>query len=187
MTNRYQVPMPSKDALVVLAYTGHGTRVKDRLDVSVYSPAFLLAERPNGSVVILRGFRREVIPKREQDTPRLIRPFLVKEIDPEATGYDADFHCRSAFVCVVQLAARGDDANAQALWQQVATTTSWTSEHLRLGTEWEDRKAPEELRNPRLLLAERVFDHLESELRQKEVNRRTVYERMQSLLAEAQD
>ena len=184
MTNRYQVPMPSKDARVVLAYTGYGTRVRDRIDVSVYSPAFLLAKQQDGGVVVLRGFRREVIPKTEPDRPRLIRPFLAKEIDPEAAGYEPDFHCRSAFVCAVQLAARGDDANAQALWQQVASTTCWTSEYLGPSTRQADRKAPEELRNPALFFAERVFDHLESELRQKEANRQTVYKRMQSLLAE---
>ena len=75
--------MPPKDARVVFASIGWWTRVADDLSLHVYSPAFLLEERRDGSIVILRGLKREVLPKSEsRPIRRRSRPFSAKEIDP---------------------------------------------------------------------------------------------------------
>jgi hypothetical protein len=190
MANRYQVPMPTKDARVVFASIGWWTRVSDDLFLHVYSPAFLLEERRDGSIVILRGLKREVLPKRESTDPPAIRPFSAKNIDPRTAGFVADFHDRPALVCAVQLAARGDEATAQIVWQQVATTKKWTSEYHRMrGMHTEDDvpDAKEEIRNPALVLGECIFDDLESRLTQKDADWQTIYDRMKALFKELPD
>jgi len=190
MANRYPVPMPPQDARVVFASIGWWTRVTDDLFLHVYSPAFLLEERPDGSVVILRGLKREVLPKRESTDPPATRPFSAKNIDSRAAGFVADFHDRPALVCAIQLAARGDDAMAQYVWRQVATTKKWTSEYHRMrGAHKEDDvpDAKEEIRNPALILAECIFDDFESRLPQKDANWQTIYDRMKALFKELPD
>jgi hypothetical protein len=170
MANRYQIPMPPKDARVVFASNGYWTTVGRGPLLTVYSPAFLLEERPEGSIVILRGLRREVLSKRESTDPSLTRPFAAKDIDPRAAGYIADFHSRAAFVCAVQLASRGDDATAQGIWRRVVTTTSWTSDRFGvIESRGEDGEndAKNEIRNPARILAESIFDFLESGCRKR--------------------
>ena len=125
-----------------------GPGCADDLSLHVYSPAFLLEERRDGSVVILRGLKREVLPKREPTDPPAIKPFSAKDIDPQTAGFVADFHDRPALVFAVQLAARGDEATAQDVWRQVATTKKWTSEYHRMrGLHTEERRARREGRN----------------------------------------
>src|SRR4051795_10607222 len=48
IAKRYGIPMPPKEAKLVLASTGE--RVGD---IVIYSPAFLLEERADGSVLVL--------------------------------------------------------------------------------------------------------------------------------------
>ncbi len=187
MANRYQVPMPPKDAPVVFASSRWWTRVTDDLSLHVYSPAFLLEKRPDGSVVILRGLKREVLAQWKPTEPLTTKTFSAKKVDPQVARFVADFHDRPALVCAVQLAARGDEATAQYVWQQVATTKKWTSEYHRmrgLHTEDDVPDAEQEIRNPPLILAECIFDDLESRLTQKGADWQAIYDRMQALVKE---
>ncbi len=187
MANRYQVPTPPKEARVVFASTGWWARVADDLSLHVYSPAFLLEERRDGSLVILRGLKREVLPKRESTDPPSIKPFSAKKIEPRAAGFIANFHDRPALVFAIQLAARGDEATAQDVWRQVATTTEWTSDLLaQVGLHLKSKVGHpnEEIRKPALILAECIFDDLESRLTQKDAHWQTIYDRMQALIEE---
>jgi hypothetical protein len=187
MAHRYQVPMPPKEARVVFASTGWWIRVADDLTLQVYAPAFLLEERRDGSLVILRGLKREVRPKRESTDPPSIKPFSAKKMEPRAAGFIANFHDRLALVFAVQLAARGDEATAQEVWRRVATTKTWASEYHRmrgLHTEDDVPDAQGELRHPALILAKCIFDDFESRLTQKDANWQTIYDRMQALVKE---
>jgi hypothetical protein len=187
MAHRYQVPVPPKEARVVFASSGWWTRVSDDLFLHVYSPAFLLEEHRDGSVVILRGLKREVLPKRESTDPPAIKPFSAKNIDPRAARFVADFHDRPVLVCAVQLAARGDEATAQDVWRQVSTTTKWTSDRLRmrgLHTEDDMPDAKDEIAKPALILAECIFDDLESRLSHKDASWQNINERMKALVEE---
>jgi len=187
MANRFQVPMPPKAARVVFASIGWWTRVADDLSLHVYSPAFLLEERRDGSVVILRGLKREVLPKRESTDPPALKPFSAKDTNPRAAGFVADFHDRPALVFALQLAARGDEATAQDVWRQVATTTAWTSDRLSergLHAVSKEAHALEEIGKPALILAECIFDDLESRLTQKDADWQTIDKRMQALVKE---
>jgi hypothetical protein len=162
-------------------------RVSDDVSGQVYSPAFLLEEKRDGSVVILRGLKREVLSKNEPSDPPVIKPFSVKDIDPKTAGFVPDFHDRPALVFAVQLAARGDEAMAQDVWRQVATTKSWTSDGHRMRGLHKASDVPEakdELRNPELILAECIFDDLENRLPEKDANWQKVYGRMKSLVTE---
>jgi hypothetical protein len=188
MANRYQIPLPPKEARLVFASTGRWTRISDGLSLPVYSPAFLLEERRDGSIVILRGLKREVLLKREPKDPPAIRPFSAKSIDPRAAGFVVDFHDRPALVAAVQLATRGEDATAQYVWQQVATTAKWASEYDRMRgmhTEQDVPDAKEEIGNPARILGVCIFDDLESRLTQKGANWQTIYDRLQALVVEA--
>jgi hypothetical protein len=187
MASRYHVPMPPKEARAVFASSGFWTRVSDEVSGQVYSPAFLLEERRDGSVVILRGLKREVLSKNEPTDPPPTYPFSAKSVDPKTARFVADFHCRPALVFAVQLAARGDDATAQEVWRQVSTTTNWTSEQLRMRGMHEASDVPQakdELRKPELILAECIFEDLENRLPDQGANWQKTYERMKTLVGE---
>ncbi|HEX7470428.1 MAG TPA: hypothetical protein VF437_06825, partial [Verrucomicrobiae bacterium] len=59
---RYNLPMPPKGARLVLAYTESnrmlGNRTTSR-DPGIYSPAFLLEQKTNGDIIVLRGSERQ--------------------------------------------------------------------------------------------------------------------------------
>src|ERR1700722_18185194 len=109
IATRYGVPMPPPSAPLVLAATGR--------DSDVYSPAFLLEAKKDGSAIVLRGFRRETL---SMDGRRnaLWCPF-------DGEFAHVDFHRVSAFICAVQLAARGDEERAQFLWKKVVDVKEW--------------------------------------------------------------
>jgi hypothetical protein len=117
VAKRHGVPMPPKSARLILAGTGQ--------EPEVYSPAFLLEERADGDVVVLRGFRREVVSKNGRGDP-LWRPFDTTPITPQFNRYRVDCHRVSTFICAVQLAVRRDDSKAQFLWKQVGTASQWS-------------------------------------------------------------
>jgi hypothetical protein len=117
MARRYGVPMPHKGPRLVYA------RVAAQPDV--YSPAFLLEERPNGSIVVLRGLRQETLNKEGRDGPVFV-PFVANGGDGRHPAIHVDFQRRSTFLCAIQCAARGDEATAQALVKQLADVEQWS-------------------------------------------------------------
>ncbi len=176
VAHRHGVPMPPKNARLVLAHTESwsclGSRSTSR-DPQIYSPAFLLEEKPDGSVVILRGTERLVLRKMHPQAP-LWRPFSLKLVKPRLGGHVADFHRLSAFVCAVQLAARGDEVTARGIWMRLAAGDWWT-----------DGRAfdviPTQIQDPALLLARCTFDHLRERLLQDSAKWPDVRGRMKAL------
>lgn len=136
---RHGVPMPPNTAPLVLAGTGQTPEV--------YSPAFLLEARADGSALVLRGFRREALSRNDRRDP-VWRPFTSKMAK-------VDFHRISTFVTAVQLAQRGDEETAQLLWKQVVDVR-----------EWSDRKTDQhhayETEPPALFLGRCILDDLRS-------------------------
>jgi hypothetical protein len=120
MATHYRLPLPPQQARLVLAHTGSrlmlGSRSTSR-DPAVYSPAFLLEEKPDGSVVVLRGAETEILKQRREAEP-LFRPFSTEKVMPKRGGYAVDFDRLSTFVCAVQVAAIGKEEDAQEIWQR---------------------------------------------------------------------
>jgi hypothetical protein len=176
---RHGMPMPPKEARLVLGHCE--TRINlstpsTSREPAIYSPAFLLEEKADGSVVILRGMQRRTLEKQHNREP-LWRPFSFKHVEPRVGGYAVDFADLPDFVCAVQLAARGDDANAQALWQRFAVSGLWSDGELA-------DEVVGQRKNPALLLAFCIIEHLGSQLLEEPENWRAIHARMKALLEE---
>jgi hypothetical protein len=155
---RYNLPMPPKGARLVLAYTESnrmlGNRTTSR-DPGIYSPAFLLEQKTNGDIVVLRGSERQKLVTDPKEA--LWRPFSIPNIKPKLGGFEANFGRLSAFVCAVQLASRGEESTAQKIWQHFSAADYWND-----GQPFEN--IPEQIKNPSLLLARCLFDHLRNQV-----------------------
>jgi hypothetical protein len=185
IARRHHVHMPPKAARLVLAYTGWG-----RGNLRLYSPAFLLEERADGSVLILRGMQQLLLEK-SKDSPLLIRTFATgsglkieglaqgspRLVISEKAGYLGDFNRLSAFVCCIQLAERGDEAQAQAIWKEVSKAFHWAD-----GINGEH--PAEQLRNPETVLARCIFDDLKDRVIKRPDEWSATYDAMKSLLGE---
>jgi hypothetical protein len=58
IAKRYEIPMPPKQAKLILAHTGWTTLLGNSStsrDPGIYSPAFLLEKGKDGSVKVMRG------------------------------------------------------------------------------------------------------------------------------------
>jgi hypothetical protein len=161
IATRYGVPMPPPSAPLVLAATGRNS--------DVYSPAFLLEARGDGSAIVLRGFRREAL-SLDGRRNALWHPFNTK-LDR------VDFHRVSTFICAVQLAARGDDARAQFLWKQIVHVTYWY-----------DRRNvndyPYDTERPELFLGHCILDDLRMAYLRPHADWREINRRRRSLVKE---
>jgi hypothetical protein len=170
--------MPPKEARLVLAHTetwsllGNSSTSRDP---GIYSPAFLLEEKPDGSIVILRGTERRTIERRHETEP-LWRPFSTAEVKPKLGGYVVSFDRLSAFVCVVQLASSGNDSVAQGIWRRFSTEQMWSDAHFE--------NPGEQVKNPGLLLARCLYDHLRNGLLQKQADWQDIHARMKILFQE---
>jgi hypothetical protein len=176
---RHRVPMPAKDARLVLAHTESWSVVGNQTtsrDPGIYAPAFLLEERANGSIVVLRGMERKTLQGRRESEP-LWRPFSDEPVKPKLGGHAVTLDNLSTFVCAVQLAARGDEANAERLWKRFSAAGWWDD-----GEFGEDIAA--QLKDPSLLLARCIFDHLHKQYLQDPANLRDSHARMKSLFDE---
>jgi hypothetical protein len=161
IATRYGVPFPPRSAPLVLAATGPNS--------DVFSPAFLLEAKKDGSAIVLRGFRRETL---SMDGRRnaLWRPFDGK-LD------HVDFHRVSAFVCAVQLAARGDDERVQFLWKQIVDVTEWHDG-------WTDSYHPYNTEPAELFLGHCILDDLRMAYLRAGADWREINRRRRSLVEE---
>jgi hypothetical protein len=179
IANRHRVPLPPKKARLVLAHTESwsclGSSSTSR-DPAIYSPAFLLEKKADGSIVILRGLERQTLKKRGEWEPPY-REFSLKEVKPRLGGHLVHFDYLSALVCAVQLAARGEEAKAQAIWKRFAAAEWWTDGEF-------GENIPGQLQNPSLLFARCIFDHLRMRLHQGSANWPDVRGRMKALFKE---
>lgn len=180
---RFKLPCPPKDSRLVLAHTGSwnvlGNQSTSR-DPGIYSPAFLLGEMTNESIVVLRGTERQTVEFVRNDP--LWRPFSTADIEPKPGGYDVSFDRLSAFVCAVQLAMRGEDSAAQIVWQRFArdsATNSWNEDY---GHFYGDFSA--QLKNPPLMLATCLFNHFRGQVLQQPSNWPVIQTQMAALFAE---
>src|SRR5262249_17104276 len=103
------------------------------------------------------------------------RPFSDKVIKPILGGYISEFNRVSAFVCAVQLAARGDNATAQRIWRRVQG-----SELLKDADHYENVQPY--LQEPQLLLAKAFYRHLKNRVLDAPKDWPEIYNRMKTLL-----
>jgi len=175
---RHRVPMPPKEARLVLAHTESwsvlGNHSTSR-DPGIYSPAFLLEEKSDGSVVILRGMDRVSLSKLGRGEP-LWRSFSVEHVEPKLGGYAVEFSDLSAFVCAVQLATRRDERYAEQIWRRFRNDGGL--DH------WDVADGGERFRKPPLLLGRCIFDHLAEGLGQDQADWREIHSRMGTLFTE---
>jgi len=179
IAKRHSLPLPPVDARLVLAHTESwsvlGNQSTSR-DPGIYSPAYLLEEKPNGSIRILRGAEYESLDTPHDQEP-VWRPFSTEKMEPKLGGHVSSFSRLCAFVCAVQTAALGDQAKAQAIWRRFSTE-GW----------WKDARFGEDIRgqlsNKKLLLGRCIFDHLRNSLLQKGVDHKLIFTRMTALFEE---
>ncbi len=179
IARRHHLPMPPAAARLVMAHTESWSMVgkeSTSRDPAIYSPAFLLEERSNGIVRILRGTEEEQLDHQHDTQPRW-RPFSDKTMKPVLGGHINEFSRISAFVCAVQLAARGEDSQTERIWRRVD------------GSEWLSDAAPHEnvrqdLRNPQLLLAKAIYRHLKNRVLESPGEWPQIHDRIRALLEE---
>jgi hypothetical protein len=165
---RYGVPLPPTNSQLVLA--------KLCQDRNVYSPAFLLEENADGGILVLRGFVRESIERQERGDLSW-RPFSPQAVDPRIVGYSVDFKRRSAFICAVQLALRGEKTTAENIWKQVSTAEQWSDGSY-------GRVIPEDRQNPCLLLGRCLLNRCRLDLLRRGANWRLLNRRSKALVKE---
>jgi hypothetical protein len=175
--NRHSLPMPPREARLVLAHTetwGVLGNSSTSRDPGIYSPAYVLEERPDGSVLILRGTETRLL---QSDREPLWRPFSIEVVKPRLGGHVSSFSRLSAFVCAVQTAALGDEATAQTIWDCFSKEERWSE--ARYGEDIQGQ-----LRDPETLLARCIFDHLRNAILQKQADWEDVRARMDALFKE---
>jgi hypothetical protein len=158
IAKRHRLPMPPEGARLVLAHT--------HLDPNIDFPAFLLEKKKNGNVVVLSGTERltlEKPPRRGQ----VWRDFSWEALQP-TPHLKVSFRKDAAFVCVVQLAARGDQKNAQIIWERYSAS------------EW----VADVVDDPHLFLGRCIFRHLEERLPKEPEGWRDTHARMKVLFDE---
>ena len=179
IAQRHALPMPPKEARLVLAHTETWSMLGNRStsrDPGIYSPAYLLEVKPNGSVLVLRGTERETLEARHPREP-LWRPFSTTQVEPKLGGHVADFARLSAFVCAVQTAALGQDETAERIWKRFSAAEWWSDG--RFGDQVESQ-----VTDPARLLARCIFDHLRNGLRQHDADWKLIHKRMKALFEE---
>jgi hypothetical protein len=177
IASHYGLPLAPKNARLVLAHTESwqvlGTRSTSH-DPAIYSPAFLLHENSDGSVLILRGTELSTL-KRRGDEP-LWRTFSADRIIPRNGGYAVSFENPSAFICALQLAMRGENSTAQAVWKRFdAEKRNWADDG-HFGN------LNEAANNQRLLLGICLFNHLRNDLLQYPSRWPAIQKQMAALL-----
>jgi len=150
---RYKMPTPPKDASLVFVHTGAKMGLGDdqSLYPAVYSPGFLLEDKQD-RVIVMRGAETESL-IRKDFREAIYLPFSTTPPQPAAGGYAAEFHRLSAFICGVQLAARGDENTAQQIWQNLKREG-----HFSDAEPLEDIE--NELKNPLLFFGRCMYQHL---------------------------
>ena len=164
---RHQIPMPPMSARLVLVHTQswHQLQIPSTGgDPGIYSPAFLLEEKSDGSAIVLLGTERRTIPFRLGEPST--RKFSLDRVKGTRRGYETRFADLSTFVCAVQVAAREDLRAARGLMERFA----------------EDN--PDRLKNAPLLLADCAYDYQRRRLMEGSATWRDVRVRMAALFDE---
>lgn len=120
VARRYDLPMPPRDAPLVLAYTGtwglSGKSPKNR--PSFYTPAFLLSRLPDGASRVLMGAETLDVQGNSDEIPGT-RPFSLQSPPQSPDFFILSTNSLETLVTCIQLAERGDAARATALFNTV--------------------------------------------------------------------
>ncbi len=162
----HHLPLPPPEAkLVLLAHTGSwesvGSKSTSR-QPAIYAPAFLLAEKPDGTIEVLRGAKREEIKVENRNEPTW-RSFSTEVLKPKLGGHVSSFSELSTFVCAVQAAALGDESTAQALWVVFSQKRT--------------------VKDQERLLEHCIFEHLRDQLLEDKVDYKAIRNKMGTLLS----
>jgi hypothetical protein len=104
LAKRLGLPMPPDDAPLVLVCTFVAG------ETALYEPAFLLKRNDDGTTLVLRGWEEETASlgnELDHPQPALIREYR-HDAAPDDEAWAADTNNEAAFVCALQLIARGD-------------------------------------------------------------------------------
>jgi hypothetical protein len=107
IAKRHGIPMPPKEAKLVQGMYGY-------INGPVYSPAFLLNEKPDGSVDLLFGSEEKTLHPNDVSAGPL---WQAMPTDSSSEQPRWSYARESTFVCAAQLADRGDDENAALVLQ----------------------------------------------------------------------
>jgi hypothetical protein len=166
---RHKLPLPPDDAQLVLAHTESWSDG----DVGIYSPAFLLEIKSDGTAAILRGCKHEDVSVPDESS---WRRFPAEGVEPAPGGYAVEFDRLSTFVCAVQVAARGDTATAINLWKRFAP-----SDHCVMSDG--DTISPKNEKSS-VLLARCIFDDLRQNILKRPEDWEDLQGRLHALLDE---
>jgi len=156
IAKRYDIPMPPKQAKLVLAHTGWSAVLSNpstSREPGIYSPAFLLEKGKDGSVYVLRGAEREKLKERPGE---LIRVFDLEKAERKPGGYIPEFDRASCYICAVQLAERGELETAKALWKKSSAAGA-------IGDIRHHEDQSPYINDPPKLLARCIYEHLRNE------------------------
>ncbi|WP_088258149.1 hypothetical protein [Fimbriiglobus ruber] len=167
LATRHHMPMPPKSARLALVHTGYKHQLKiptEGGDPGIYAPGFLLEEKPDGTVVVLRGMERITLSV-PYEKP-FWRPFTLRYVEGTFRGYETRFTDLSTFICAIQVAARGDYDTASTL-----------------ASAYRER-VPDRLKNPQLLLARCFRGYLRDQLLEGAEKWREIHTRLVELFRE---
>jgi hypothetical protein len=128
IAKRHGIPMPPQGAKLVLVRSG--THYVNRQVWPRYSPAFLLEEHDDGSVVVLCGAEKfprsggEDLFANKHEAP-LWQEFASSVPLVPTTPCFIEWSDADVLLCAIQLADRGDRERAEALLKQVAQSPSY--------------------------------------------------------------
>lgn len=173
IAGRIKLPLPPKDArLVLAAYPWPDPRFRPvSTELPYYTPAFLLEEKADGSVVVLRGLDRDTVTRGPKGEPPW-REFSPDRGDPKVDRYRVMWNL-SSFLCAVQLAARGEMDTAKQVLDRFSED-GW----------FEHETLPEVYRVPRLMLAQLLSEDLWDRITQKPMSWPDTLDRIKALFAE---
>jgi hypothetical protein len=176
-SRRYQLPLPPEGASLILAHTGWYVQGNEsgNWDLGIYSPAFLLEEKTDGTLVVLRGAKKEVL--NPMGAEPLWFPFSTRKTNPKLAGHVVSFGNVSSFLCAVQMAAIGERNTARKIWARFSLANIGHdelifSQILKLKSD------------SRLLLGRCLFDHQKDLLSEKGADWSEIYARIGALFEE---
>lgn len=168
---KHHSPEPPPDAPLVLVHTHTWSVVgnsSDSRDPAQYTPAFMLETKPDGQVVVLRGFNRVVVSKVRKSEP-LTRPFSLDQPKPSLGGHVSLLSGTDCLITAIQLGARGESDAAQALWQRCRDMSR-------------QKEADSKYQSEQLALA--IFGHLLGSAREGTLDWSVASDRMKLCLAD---
>jgi hypothetical protein len=117
IAKRHGIPMPPKEAKLVLTLNSWWF---DDTQLPVYTPAFLLSEDSQRTIVVLQGTEEKNI-YADVSVPGVVswRPYSLDPAQAAAGRYRVECSVTSALLCAAQLAARGQTGEGEEILQRL--------------------------------------------------------------------